>query len=204
VPAGATRYVVKSPPTGINACYRISATAGTNESLYSTPACVEVPGPEDAASEQAGAADGTPPPLPPCKPVSKKAKATGTSSIALTWKAPTKATTDSSTGEDTCDISLQITGWEIQKQILSGWADISPQPAGNDTAIEVSGLATDTKYCFRMRSITASAKSNYTGSFCATTVAPAVQDPAPNSTPTATASPSPTPSPTPKVIVLAP
>lgn len=202
VPAGATRYVIKNPPTGINACYRISATAGTNESLYSTPACVEVPGTEDAASQQAAAADGAPAPLPPCKPVSKKAKATGTSSIALTWKAPTKASTDSSTGEDTCDISLQITGWEIQKQILSGWADISPQPAGNDTAIEVTGLSTDTKYCFRMRSVTTSAKSDYTGSFCATTVAPAVQDPAPNSTPTATATP--TPSPTPKVIVLAP
>ncbi|MEY4137575.1 MAG: hypothetical protein RL205_1703 [Actinomycetota bacterium] len=204
VPAGATRYVVKSPPTGINACYRISATAGTNESLFSIPACVEVPGAEDAASEQAAAADGSPPPLPPCKPVSKKAKATGETSIALTWKAPTKATTDSSTGEDTCDITLQITGWEIQKQILSGWADISPQPAANDTAIEVSGLTSGTKYCFRMRSVTASAKSNYTGSFCATTVAPPVQDPAPNSTPTASASPTPTPSTSPKVIVLAP
>jgi hypothetical protein len=210
VPSGSTRYVVKSPPTGINACYRIAATAGTsNESLYSPPACVEVPGTEDAASAQAGGADGSAAALPPCPPVSIKAKARSTTSLALTWSAATEALTSSSTKEPTCEITAKITGWEIQKKIGSGWADISPQPAVNDTATEVTGLAEGTKYCYRMRSVAGESKSDYTTKFCGTTAAPAAAaDPAPSPSTSASTSASstatPTASPSAKVIVLAP
>ncbi len=206
VPSGSTRYVVKSPPTGINACYRIAATAGTsNESLYSPPACVEVPGTEDAASAQAAGADSGNAPLPPCAPVSTKAKATGMTSLAITWSAATQAPTSSSSKEPTCDATAQVTGWEIQKKIGSGWADITPQPAVNDTAIETTGLTEGTKYCYRMRSIAADGKSDYTKKFCGTTTAaPAPQDPAPNPTAAASSAATPSASPSPKVIVLAP
>jgi len=206
VPSGSTRYVVKTPPTGINACYRIASTAGTSsESLYSPPACVQVPGTEDAASAQAGGADGSAAPLPPCPPVSTKAKARSTTSLALTWSAATEALTSSSTKEPTCEVTVKITGWEIQKKIGSGWADVSPQPAVNDTATEVTGLAEGTKYCYRMRSVAGDSKSDYTKKFCGTTTAPApAADPAPNPSTSASSTPTPTASPSAKVIVLSP
>jgi len=205
VPSGSTRYVVKSPPTGITACYRIAATAGTsNESLYSPAACVAVPGTEDAASAQAAGADSASAPLPPCPPVSTKAKPSGTTSLAITWIAATTAPSSSSSKEATCDISLKVSGWEIQKQIGSGWADISPQPAVNDTAIEITSLSPGTKYCYRMRSVAADAKSDYTKKFCGTTKALVVQDPAPSTAASASSTPTPTVSASPKVIVLAP
>jgi len=168
---------------------------------------VQVPGTEDAASAQAGGADGSAAPLPPCPPVSTKAKARSTTSLALTWSAATEALTSSSTKEPTCEVTVKITGWEIQKKIGSGWADVSPQPAVNDTATEVTGLAEGTKYCYRMRSVASDAKSDYTTKFCGTTTAaPAPQDPAPNpaATPTASSAATPSASPSPKVIVLAP
>lgn len=206
VPSGSTRYVVKSPPTGITACYRLAATAGTsNESLYSPPACINVPGTEDAASAEAAGADSGTAPLPPCPPVKTTAKASGTTSLAITWTAATKAPTSSSTKEPTCDVTVQISGWEIQKKIGSGWADISPQPAVNDTAIEITGLNEGTKYCYRMRSVAADSKSEYTSKFCGTTTAPpAPQDPAPNTGSTSASTVTPSESPSPKVIVLSP
>ena len=210
VPSGSTRYVVKSPPTGITACYRVAATAGTsNESLYSPPACVVVPGTEDAASAQAagGSASSDPSagPMPPCPPVKTKAKASSTTSLAITWTAATKAPSSSSSKDATCDVTAKITGWEIQKQIGSGWADISPQPAVNDTATEITSLTAGTKYCYRMRAVASDVKSDYTDKFCGTTTAPApAQDPAPNPAASVSAAATPTPTPSPKVIVLAP
>ena len=210
VPSGSTRYVVKNPPTGITACYRVAATAGTSsESLYSPPACVAVPGTEDAASAQAagagGSSDPSAAPVPPCPPVKTKAKASGTASLAITWTAATTAPSSSTSKDATCDVTLKITGWEIQKQIGSGWADISPQPAVNDTAIEITSLTAGTKYCYRMRSVASDVKSDYTAKFCGTTTAAAApQDPAPNPAATSTAAATPTPTPSPKVIVLAP
>jgi len=99
---------------------------------------------------------------------------------------------------------LKLTGWEIQKQIGSGWADITPQPAVNDTAIEITSLNSGTKYCYRMRSVATDVKSDYTKKFCGTTTAVVVQDPAPNPSASVSSTPAPTVSASPKVIVLSP
>ena len=85
-----------------------------------------------------------------------------------------------------CSASVTITGYQLQRQIGYGFADVTPAPGVNDTAYEFPGLAPSTQYCFRMRAIAATGTSQYTKNFCGTTLpasgsapasAPAASDP---------------------------
>ena len=88
-----------------------------------------------------------------------------------------------------CDPSQELTGWVVQRRIFSGWADVSPAPGVDDTAMEVRDLEPDTRYCFRMRAQSAERVSRWTPRTCVRTDAepieesPAVPTPQPTNTP---------------------
>jgi len=65
-----------------------------------------------------------------------------------------------------CDRNLAPTGFEVQRQIMSGWATWSPSPLATDTAVEITGLQPSTPYCFRMRSASSGQYSSYTENVC--------------------------------------
>jgi hypothetical protein len=88
-----------------------------------------------------------------------------------------------------CSASVAITGYQLQRQIGYGFADVTPAPGVNDTAFEFPGLAPATQYCFRMRAIAATGPSKYTKNFCGTTMAAvATTTPAPTASTPATSS----------------
>ena len=142
--------------------------------------------------------------------------------LALTWMLPS----ETPEGQEVvaCDKNAKVTGFDIQRQILSGWSSVSPGPAAGDSALEVQDLEPATKYCFRMRSKASDQISAYSDTFCkktkkasgspSTTLTPVpanpnfVASPKPTSSASAdagaatdtdpkTASPTPSPSPTP-------
>lgn len=104
VVAGVTRYVVENVPPG-QACYRISATLGQLQSLFSAPACAFVPDPalkdsngngipdaeEQAAAEaEAAAAAAAAAEIRPCPPVQLSVKPVSPTTVAVLWRKATE------------------------------------------------------------------------------------------------------------------
>lgn len=203
VKGGTTRYVVSDVNAG-DACYRIAAQAGAQQSLFSKLACSEVSdaqlvdldgnGTPDAVADIAS--------LPPCAPKPFRAKPFASDSVVLLWgegappnpqlrnramKAPggvrmdggagtgTGTGADSGTGTGTgidaagagCNPDATVTGYVLQRQVLTGWSDISPSPAAADTAFEVDGLPASNLACFRMKALAATGESEYSRVRCA-------------------------------------
>ena len=77
-------------------------------------------------------------------------------------------------GGKVCDPNAEVVGWALQRQIFSGWADVNPPPAAADTALEIRDLQPDTRYCFRMRSISAERTSRWSPQACVRTDAEAI------------------------------
>ena len=75
-----------------------------------------------------------------------------------------------------CDPSQELTGWIVQRRIFSGWADVSPAPGVDDTAMEVRDLDPDTRYCFRMRAQSAERVSRWTPRTCVRTDAEPIEE----------------------------
>ncbi len=146
VPSGTARFVVTKTTLGQQNCYRLLATAGKTQSLYTPQMCVLMPTAaeiEDATSGASGGSGGD-----------------GTSEAAATSETPE--------GQEVvaCDKNAKVTGFDIQRQILSGWSSVSPGPAAGDSALEVQDLEPATKYCFRMRSKAGDQISAYSDTFC--------------------------------------
>ena len=180
VAGSATRAVLQPLPQVSQACYRIIAKAGNYQSLFSVPQCVNlsvVQARQSSASASASAssasasassasASASAAKIKACPPVDTVATASSSTSAALQWAAATKVPAgESATG---CSVTMKITGYEIQRQILSGWSDIDKQPSVNDTAFEATGLPAGTKQCFRIRALDANGGSSYTNPFCVT------------------------------------
>jgi len=189
-------------------------TDSNGDGIPDAPGDANGDGQTDAGA--APAAPAAPAVIAPCPPVKPKARAASTTTIAILWKKATKppkgmtapdpaasATPAAPTGgkdaagsstadtSNVCDPAKAITGWTVQRQIFTGWSDISPEAKADDTAIEIPDLTANTEYCFRMRAKAADANSVYSKKFCTMTL-PEI-DPAPSPTET---SPSATPSPT--------
>jgi hypothetical protein len=196
LPSGSTRYEVSGAKAGILACYRIVALNGSYSSLYSGAACVQVPTVEQAAAadnaaaaaaaSSAASASPSPTAIPACAPVKFKVTAMSSSAIGIVWQAPTKL--PKGAVDDYCDLTIPITGWDIQHQILTGWSSVSPAPQLNDTALQLSGLSPDTEYCFRMNSVTATGPSLFSKEVCATTDEEVVASPSASPSSSASAS----------------
>lgn len=157
---------------------------------------------------------------PPCPPADVVAQALPTGGIALVWSKPTappkgmaapapspapgagsSAAADPSTSPSrkparkpkvlpVCDPAKAITGWTAQRQLLGGWADVTPRGQANDTAMEIANLSPGAEYCFRLRADAADASSPYSPVTCAKTP-PSAPGGAPSAsvTPVAPASP---------------
>jgi len=191
----------------------IPETTDTNgDGVPDAPGDANGDGQTDAGAAPAQPA--APAPIAPCPPIKTKARSVTLDTMAILWKpavkppkgmtapdpaastAPAGGKDASASGTDTskvCDPTKAITSWTVQRQIFSGWSDTTPEGKADDTAIEITGLSADTKYCFRMRANAADASSIYSKKFCATT-APGI-DPAPNPSASVTADASPTPEP---------
>lgn len=168
VPSGSARYVVTKTNPGENNCYRLIATDGERQSLYTPMVCAYVPSAAEVAAEQApgGTPSETPDP-PPCPPYLPKAEKLSPTALGLTWLPPNEnKPAKKATG---CSRKATVSGYEVQRQLLSGWTTVSPAPDASDTAIEVSDLEPATKYCFRMLTKGDSADSAYTETFCGKT-----------------------------------
>ncbi len=205
VPSGTARFVVTKTTLGQPNCYRLLATADKTQSLFTPQMCVvmptaaEVEDAKSAASGSSGSGSGgsseaaAPVPCPPFEPMADKLSDTA---LALTWMLPS----ETPEGQETvaCDKNTKISGFDIQRQVLSGWSGVSPGPAASDTALEVKDLEPATKYCFRMRSKAGDQNSAYSATFCKKTKK-ASASPSPTLTPVPAdpnfvASPTPSPS----------
>ena len=190
LPQGSTRFEVAGVKAGVLACYRIVALSGNYTSLYSGAACVQVPtieqaaAADNAAAASAAAASPSPTVIPACAPVKFKVTEMGSTAIGITWQAPKKL--PKGAADDYCDLTMAVTGWDIQHQILTGWSSISPAPQVNDTAVQLSGLTPATEYCFRMNSVSATGPSLFSAEVCATTADEVVASP--SASPTASGS----------------
>jgi len=87
-------------------------------------------------------------------------------------------------GKRICDPEQAVTSWTLQRRIFTGWSDVSPAPAPDDTAVEVRDLAPDTRYCFRMRAVSEQGTSRWSKRTCARTDPdPIIELPAPADAP---------------------
>ncbi|MGB1079186.1 MAG: hypothetical protein ACPG1L_06845 [Candidatus Nanopelagicales bacterium] len=207
VPSGTARFVVTKTTLGQANCYRLLATADKTQSLFTPQMCVvmptaaEVEDAKSAASGSSGSGSGTggsseaaaSVPCPPFAPMADKLSDTA---LALTWMLPSE--TPEGQEAVACDKNTKISGFDIQRQVLSGWSSVSPGPAASDTALEVKDLEPATKYCFRMRSKAGDQNSAYSATFCKKTKK-ASASPSPTLTPVPAdpnfvASPTPSPS----------
>jgi len=207
VPSGTARFVVTKTTLGQANCYRLLATADKTQSLFTPQMCVvmptaaEVEDAKSAASGSSGSGSGTggsseaaaSVPCPPFEPMADKLSDTA---LALTWMLPSE--TPEGQEAVACDKNTKISGFDIQRQVLSGWSSVSPGPAASDTALEVKDLEPATKYCFRMRSKAGDQNSAYSATFCKKTKK-ASASPSPTLTPVPAdpnfvASPTPSPS----------
>lgn len=171
VPSGTARFVVTKTTLGQQNCYRLLATANKTQSLYTPQMCVLMPTAaeiEDATSGASGGSGGSgsseaaaKAPCPPFEPMADKLSGTA---LALTWMLPS----ETPEGQEVvaCDKNAKVSGFDIQRQVLSGWSSVSPGPAASDTALEVQDLEPATKYCFRMRSKAGDQISAYSDTFC--------------------------------------
>jgi hypothetical protein len=179
VTGGVTRAVLQPLPKVAQACYRIVAKAGNYQSLFSVAQCVNLSvvqarqssaaasaaSASASASASAASASASAAKVQSCPPVNTSATASSATTIALQWSLATVVPKGDSAN---CSLTLPITGFEIQRQILSGWSDLPSQPTANDTAFEATGLTAGTKQCFRIKALDANGGSNYTSPFCAT------------------------------------
>ena len=207
VPSGTARFVVTKTTLGQPNCYRLIATADKTQSLFTPQMCVvmptaaEVEDAKSAASGSSGSGSGSggsseaaaSVPCPPFEPMADKLSDTA---LALTWMLPSE--TPEGQEAVACDKNTKISGFDIQRQVLSGWSSVSPGPAASDTALEVKDLEPATKYCFRMRSKAGDQNSAYSATFCKKTKK-ASASPSPTLTPVPAdpnfvASPTPSPS----------
>ena len=207
VPSGTARFVVTKTTLGQANCYRLLATADKTQSLFTPQMCVvmptaaEVEDAKSAASGSSGSGSGSggsseaaaSVPCPPFAPMADKLSDTA---LALTWMLPSE--TPEGQEAVACDKNTKISGFDIQRQVLSGWSSVSPGPAASDTALEVKDLEPATKYCFRMRSKAGDQNSAYSATFCKKTKK-ASSSPSPTLTPVPAdpnfvASPTPSPS----------
>ena len=207
VPSGTARFVVTKTTLGQPNCYRLIATADKTQSLFTPQMCVvmptaaEVEDAKSAASGSSGSGSGSggsseaaaSVPCPPFEPMADKLSDTA---LALTWMLPSE--TPEGQEAVACDKNTKISGFDIQRQVLSGWSSVSPGPAASDTALEVKDLEPATKYCFRMRSKAGDQISAYSATFCKKTKK-ASASPSPTLTPVPAdpnfvASPTPSPS----------
>ena len=207
VPSGTARFVVTKTTLGQANCYRLLATADKTQSLFTPQMCVvmptaaEVEDAKSAASGSSGSGSGTggsseaaaSVPCPPFEPMADKLSDTA---LALTWMLPSE--TPEGQEAVACDKNTKISGFDIQRQVLSGWSSVSPGPTASDTALEVKDLEPATKYCFRMRSKAGDQNSAYSATFCKKTKK-ASASPSPTLTPVPAdpnfvASPTPSPS----------
>ena len=177
VTGNTTRHVIQPLPATPVSCYRIVAKAGNYQSLFSVQQCVNTrAATQAAASAAAAAAAASSQAATPCSPVKMQAQPLSSTAIAILWSVPKTAPK-----KDTCSPTAVLTGYEIQRQILSGWTNLPTQPAAADTALEATALQPATNYCFRMRAMTATASSEYTRTFCAKTKkAPVLVSPSPS------------------------
>ena len=97
VPSGTARFVVTKTTLGQQNCYRLLATAGKTQSLYTPQMCVLMPTAaeiEDATSGASGGSGGdgsseaaATAPCPPFEPMADKLSDTA---LALTWMLPSE------------------------------------------------------------------------------------------------------------------
>ncbi len=96
VPSGTARFVVTKTTLGQQNCYRLLATAGKTQSLYTPQMCVLMPTAaeiEDATSGASGGSGGSgsseaaTAPCPPFEPMADKLSDTA---LALTWMLPSE------------------------------------------------------------------------------------------------------------------
>ena len=78
-----------------------------------------------------------------------------------------------------CDPEQSVTGWNLQRRIFTGWSDVSPAPNPDDTAVEVRDLAPDTRYCFRIRAVSAQGTSRWSETVCVRTDPEPITEPSP-------------------------
>jgi hypothetical protein len=79
-----------------------------------------------------------------------------------------------------CDPEQEITGWTLQRRIFTGWSDVSPAPAPDDTAVEVRDLSPDTRYCFRLRAVSEQGTSRWSPRACVRTDPEPIVEPSPS------------------------
>lgn len=78
-----------------------------------------------------------------------------------------------------CDPEQVVTAWNLQRRIFTGWSDVSPAPTPDDTAVEVRDLASDTRYCFRIRAVSEQGTSRWSDRVCVRTDPEPITEPAP-------------------------
>jgi hypothetical protein len=78
-----------------------------------------------------------------------------------------------------CDPEQAVTSWTLQRRIFTGWSDVSPAPAPDDTAVEVRELTADTRYCFRMRAVSEQGSSRWSKRVCVRTDSEPIIEPSP-------------------------
>lgn len=178
--AGSTRAVLTTLPKVSQACYEIIAKAGSYQSLFSVAQCVNLAvvqarqssasasaaSAAASASSASASASASAAKVNVCPPVNASATASGSTSVVIQWTKATSVPSGSPT--PTCDPTMTVTGYEVQRQILNGWSDLPSQPTASDTAFETTGLPAGTKQCFHMKALDANGGSAYTATFCAT------------------------------------
>jgi hypothetical protein len=78
-----------------------------------------------------------------------------------------------------CDPEQAVTSWTLQRRIFTGWSDVAPAPAPDDTAVEVRELSSDTRYCFRMRAVSEQGTSRWSKRVCVRTDPEPIIEPSP-------------------------
>jgi hypothetical protein len=78
-----------------------------------------------------------------------------------------------------CDPEQEVTAWNLQRRIFTGWSDVSPAPTADDTAVEVRDLASDTRYCFRIRAVSEQGTSRWSDRVCVRTDPEPITEPTP-------------------------
>jgi hypothetical protein len=169
-----------------------------------------IPDAEQAGAGEDGAGgEGEVDPPRPCPPVAVDARAVSTTAAAVLWKKATKPPAGFSAppppadaptvglrggvgGTDLggkpgtkriCDPEQVITAWTLQRRIFTGWSDVSPAPAADDTAVEVRDLEPDTRYCFRLRAVSELGTSRWAPRVCVRTDPEPIVEPSPSNAP---------------------
>lgn len=178
VVSGVTRYVVENVAPG-EACYRIAATSGQSQSLFSTAACTIVPDPalrdddgngipdaqeEAEAQAEAAAAAAAAAEIRPCPPVRLEARPSSTTSVALIWRRATEPPQGfrSPQGMEIPAVRAResvplLEPKESKPMLLRGGGGKDDGPAGGSSSVSGSGSASSgtTRVCDATQEITA-------------------------------------------------